>query len=194
MVSLDQQLNFLLEIDRLKLVARRTRTVGGARAENSAEHSWHVAMMAMTLAPHASEPIDIDRVIKLLLVHDIVEIDAGDTFLYDAAASQDKAEREAAAADRIFGLLPADQAARLRALWDEHEDKATAESRFAHACDRAIPMLINLTNEGISWQENSVRFEQVIARNQPDIESIAPALWQWLLPRLESARDRGWLR
>ncbi|MBV8657962.1 MAG: HD domain-containing protein [Burkholderiales bacterium] len=186
------QLAFVLELDKLKAIERRTRPLGLARAENTAEHSWHAAMMAMALAEHAAEPIAVDHAVRILLVHDVVEIDADDTFLYDSTGNADKAEREQAAATRIFGLLPADQCAAMRALWDEYELRETAEARFAYALDRAIPVLLNLANEGQSWRENKVRYEQVIARNQAPISSVAPALWAWLAPRLEAARDKGW--
>ena len=186
------QLAFVLELDKLKAIERRTRPLGLARAENTAEHSWHAAMMAVSLAEHAAEPIRLDHAVRLLLVHDVVEIDADDTFLYDSTGNADKAEREQAAATRIFGLLPADQGAAMRALWDEYELRETAEARFAYALDRAIPIVLNLANEGQSWRENKVRYEQVIARNQAPISAAAPALWAWLAPRLEAARDKGW--
>jgi len=186
------QLAFVLELDKLKAIERRTRPLGLARAENTAEHSWHVAMMAIAVAEHAAAPVSVDHAVRLLLVHDVVEIDADDTFLYDSSGNADKAVREQAAATRIFGLLPADQCAAMRALWDEYELGETPEARFAHALDRAIPIMLNLANEGQSWRENGVRYEQVIARNQPPISSMAPALWAWLSPRIDAARDKGW--
>lgn len=190
---LDAAIAFLTEIDQLKRVERRSCPVGLTRRENTAEHSWHVAMTALTLAPYAAEPVRLDQVIRLLLVHDIVEIDAGDTFVYDTAAHADKHARERAAAERIFGLLPGEAGADMRALWDEYEAGETPEARFAHACDRTIPILLNLANAGQSWREHGVRFEQVVARNQPLIADVAPAIWAWLLPRLEAAHTRGWL-
>lgn len=192
MNPLADQLAFLLELDKLKAVLRRTRPVGLERYENSAEHSWHVALMAMLLAEHAEPAVDVNRVVKLLLVHDIVEIDADDTFLYDEAGAAAKAVKEIAAAERLFGLLPPAQRDEFMALWREYEDRATQEGRFAYACDRLLPMLQNLANDGIGWRENAVRFEQVIRKNLP-IGDAAPALWQYVLPRLEAARDAGWL-
>src|SRR5690606_13001631 len=140
---LQAQLAFLLEIDRLKRILRRTSLVGGDRRENSAEHSWHLAVMAMILAEHANEPVDALHVLKMLLVHDIVEIDAGDTFAYDVQANQDKEAREQAAAERIFGLLPADQRDEIRAMWEEFDARVTPEARFANAMDRLMPALQN---------------------------------------------------
>lgn len=187
-----QQLEFLLELDKLKAILRKTRPVGLTRYENTAEHSWHVALMAMLLAEHASPAINVDRVVKMLLLHDIVEIDADDTFLYDESAAAGKAEKEEAAAQRLFGMLPPTQAAEFTALWREYETRSTDDGRFAYACDRLLPMLQNLANEGQSWRENKVRFEQVIRKNLP-IREASPTLWAYVLPRLEAARDAGWL-
>jgi putative hydrolase of HD superfamily len=189
---LAHQLAFLLELDKLKAIIRKTRPVGMARHENSAEHSWHVALMAMLLAEHAEPAVDVGRVVKILLLHDVVEIDADDTFLYDETGTEAKAAKEMQAARRLFGMLPAAQAAEFMALWREYEDRVTPEGKFAYACDRLLPMLQNLANQGQSWLDNGVRFEQVIRKNLP-IADAAPALWQYVLPRLEAARDAGWL-
>lgn len=186
------QLDFLLELDKLKAILRRTRPAGMQRLENSAEHSWHVALMALLLAEHAEPAVDAERVMKILLLHDIVEIDADDTFLYDETGAQEKAAKEEAAAERIFGLLPAAQREAFTALWREYEDRVTPEGKFAYACDRLLPMLQNLANQGQSWLENGVRFEQVIRKNLP-IKEAAPGLWDYVLPRLEAARAAGWL-
>src|SRR5204862_8047037 len=132
----EQQIRFILEIDKLKTIMRRTYLLNADRAENTAEHSWHLAMMAILLAEHANEPVDVARVIKMVLVHDIVEIDAGDTYFYDAAAALDKHEREHAAADRLFGILPEDQGKELRDLWEEFEAAQSPDARFALALDR----------------------------------------------------------
>ena len=190
---LESQLAFVLEIDRLKTVLRRTTLVDRSRHENSAEHSWHIALMAVLLAEHAAEEVDLGRVVRMLLVHDVVEIDAGDTFCYDAEANAGKEERERRAAERIFGLLPADQAAELRELWDEFEARETAEARYANAVDRLQPMLHNLATEGCSWQRHEVSVEQVIERNSP-IGDGAPGLWEHARARLEEAVEKGWLR
>lgn len=173
---LARQLAFIVEIDRLKRVLRRTLIADGSRHENSAEHSWHLAMLALVLAESAAAPVDVARVIKMVLVHDIVEIDAGDTFFYDAAATQDKAEREQAAAARIFGLLPDDQAAEFHALWQEFEDRHTPEARFAAALDRLMPLVHNYLNDGYTWRKNGVKPDQVRQRNNTAITAGSPAL------------------
>jgi len=169
MISIDnerlaRQIQFLLEIDGLKQVLRRSVILGSSRRENSAEHSWHLAMMALILHEHANQPVDLLHTIKLLLVHDIVELDAGDTFAYDFDNAKTKEEREQRAADRIFGLLPPDQLAQLRGLWDEFEARESAESRFANALDRLMPMFHNLADGGGTWQASGVRLEFVERR------------------------------
>ncbi len=155
------RIRFLFELDRLKDVLRQTLVLDGDRQENSAEHSWHVAMTALVMAPFANETIDIERVMKILLVHDIVEIDAGDAVIYDDAARIAAEEAERAAADRIFGMVPDPDGAGLRALWDEYEARETPEGRFAYACDRLQPMLLNLGLGGGSWQAHGVPIERV---------------------------------
>ena len=172
---LERQFAFILELDRLKGVLRRNSLLDRSRRENSAEHSWHVALMALVLSEFATEPVDTSRVIELLLVHDLVEIDAGDTFAYDTQGATTQAQREQAAADRIFGLLPDDQAKRLRARWDEFDASETPEARFALALDRLMPMIHNALTEGSAWQEHGVRAEQV-RRRAESIDRGAPAL------------------
>lgn len=162
---LQQQLAFLLEIDRLKSVLRQSRLIGSERRENSAEHSWHLALLALILAEYSDEPIDLLRVIMLVLIHDIVEIDAGDTYCYDTAALSSKADREAQAAARIFGLLPDDQAKALLEGWQEFEAGATAEARFAQVLDRLMPLLHNYMSQGVVWQEHGITAAQVQNRN-----------------------------
>lgn len=173
---LAQQLQFLLEIDRLKEIRRQNYTIVGRRQETDAEHAWHVTMMAVLLAEHANSAIDLLRVVKMLLIHDLVEIDAGDTFAYDTAGAATQHEREARAADRLFPLLPPDQAAEYRALWDEFEARATAESRYAHAMDRVLPIFLNNATEGAAWQKHGVTADRVLARNRHAAEGCA-ALW-----------------
>jgi putative hydrolase of HD superfamily len=173
---LAQQIDFIIEIDRLKQVMRRTLITGGSRRENSAEHSWHLAMMALVLSEHADVPVNVGHVIRMVLIHDIVEIDAGDTFFYDGAGMLDKAEREQRAADRLFGLLPADQAAEMRALWDEFEAHESAEARFALALDRLMPLLHNYLSDGYTWHENGIRPEQVTVQNNTRIAGGSAAL------------------
>lgn len=189
---LEKQVQFILEIDKLKAILRRTYVTEEQRQENSAEHSWHVAMMAWLLAEHANEPIDVTRVTKMMMVHDIVEIDAGDTYCYDEQGSLDKAERELAAADRIFHLLPQDQGEELRALWDEFESRETPEARFAAALDRVMPLMHNYHTQGRSWQEHGIRKDQVLAHNRHTGEG-SEALWELAKEIIEKAAEAGYL-
>lgn len=189
---LARQLAFVLEIDRLKSVLRRSLLTDGSRNENSAEHSWHIALMAVVLAEHAAEPVDVGRVVAMLLVHDVVEIDAGDTYVYDTVAAADKAEREERAADRLFGLLPADQAAEMRALWDEFERRETPEARFAAAIDRLQPILHNFATEGVAWRQHGVTADRVEAMNRHMGEGSEP-LWEHARRLIADAVERGYL-
>ncbi|MDK2123283.1 GNAT family N-acetyltransferase [Parachitinimonas caeni] len=190
--NLQNHLQFLLELEKLKAILRKTRPIGLERYENSAEHSWHVSLMAILLAEHAEPQVDIARVVKMLLLHDIVEIDADDTFLYDEVAAQAKAGKEVQAAQRLFGMLPPAQAADFMAAWQEYETRATPEGRFAYACDRMLPVLQNLETQGRTWREHQVRLEQVLNKNQV-INDAAPRLWQYLRARLQTAKMEGWL-
>jgi putative hydrolases of HD superfamily len=179
MERLDQQIRFVTEIDQLKGVLRQTMLAGPGRRENSAEHSWHLAVMAVTLAELAPPGTDIARVTAMLLVHDLVEIDAGDLFVYaDAAQQARQEEAERAAADRIFALLPPDQAASFRGLWDEFEERRTPEARFARGLDRLQPMLANFTAGGGTWREHGITADQVLAKVQL-IEDGSPALGRY---------------
>jgi putative hydrolases of HD superfamily len=190
MDRLAQQLQFILEIDKLKSIYRRTYLVDGERNENSAEHSWHLAMLAMVLAEHANEPLDVAKVIRMVLVHDIVEIDAGDTYIY--GDQSDKAEREAKAADRIFGLLPPDQEKEFRGLWEEFESGATAEARFGSALDRFMPQLHNYHTQGRSWKEHGITAERVLTRNE-EMSQGSVILWEWTQALIERAVVEGLL-
>lgn len=189
---LTQQIQFIIEIDKLKGILRQTLLIDASRQENSAEHSWHIALMAMILAEYAPQPIDVLRVIKMLLIHDIVEIDAGDTFCYDTQGHHDKAEREESAATRLFGLLPKDQGAILRALWDEFEARQTAEAQFAAALDRIQPFLHNQQTQGGTWRLHGIRRSQVMHRMAP-IRDGAPALWNWLEAAIDECVEAGYL-
>ena len=175
---LERQLQFLREIDRLKRVIRMTPLIDQSRRENSAEHSWHLAMYALVLAEHAAEPVDVTRVVKMLLLHDIVEIDAGDVPFHDTAAHAAQAAREQLAAERIFGMLPDAQAAEYRSLWDEFEAGQSADARFAKAVDRVQPLLHNAATGGGSWVEMQVTEAQAAARYRPPIERGSPVLWE----------------
>jgi putative hydrolase of HD superfamily len=186
------QVAFVLEVDRLKSVLRRGRLADGSRYENSAEHSWTLAVMALVLAEHAAEPVDVATVVRMVVIHDIVEVDAGDTYVYDEAGALDKQAREEAAADRIFALLPPEQAAEVRALWDEFEAGTSPEARFARSLDRFAGFLLNHASGGATWRENGVTADRVLDRNEM-IDAGAPALWQEVRRRLADALDRGWI-
>ena len=189
---MQQIIDFILELDKLKAVTRKVRPVGLDRNENSAEHSWQIALMAASLAQYAKSPVDTDRVISMLLVHDIGEIDAGDTMVFVEGGWEQRKAAELAAVRRIFGLLPEAQGTEFLALWQEFEEAATAESRFAHAVDRAMPVLINLANHGGSWREHNISYERVVARVGPEVKAGCPALWDYLAARLEAVRDQGY--
>jgi len=189
---MQQVIDFILELEKLKAVTRKTRPLGLERYENSAEHSWQIALLAASLLPFAAAPVDIDRVVGMLLVHDIGEIDTGDTIVY---ADEGLAERKAAervAVMRIFGMLPDAQGAGFLALWQEFEDGASAEAQFAHAVDRAMPALLNLANGGQSWRENGITHARVVARIGPPIKAGCPALWSYMEERLNEAQRTGW--
>jgi 5'-deoxynucleotidase YfbR-like HD superfamily hydrolase len=187
---LARQIAFLIECDRLKDIVRQTLNAHSGRPENDAEHSWALCLFVMTLAEHSNTPIEVLRVMKMLLIHDIVEIDAGDTFAYDTARLVDQHEREAAAATRLFGLLPGDQSAEFRALWDEFEDRQTADARFAHAIDRCQAMLLNCLSKGVTWSRHNVRLDQIRARNAP-IGDGSAALWTHMSHLLDEAVQAG---
>ena len=189
---MQQIVDFVLELDKLKAVTRKTRPLSLDRYENPAEHSWQIAMLAASLVPHAAEPIDIDRVIRMLLVHDIGEIDTGDTIAYAIGGWTERKAAELAAVTRIFGLLPEKQRDAYLALWREFEAGETAESRFANAADRAMPVLLNLANNGQSWRENGITYERVVARVSAQIRSGCPALWDYLEVRLAEVQRLGW--
>lgn len=190
-VDTEARLDFVCALDALKGVERRTRILDGSRYENTAEHSWHLAMMALTLAPEADEQVDVARVVELLLVHDIVEIDADDTFVYDLAGRESKAAREEQAADRLFAMT-GDEGARLRTAWEEYESGDTPEGRFARAVDRFQPMLLNMGTGGGSWTEHGIRADQVLAVNR-GIAAGSIQLWERARDMVDEAVARGWL-
>ncbi|WP_337268735.1 HD domain-containing protein [Oryzifoliimicrobium ureilyticus] len=161
------QLTFILEAEKLKTILRRTLLLDRSRVETDAEHTWQLALMALVLSEYSDEPVDLQKVLKMLLIHDIVEIDAGDTFAYDSVARVSQVERELKAADRIFALLPLDQAKEFRALWDEFELKQTSEARFANAMDRMQPLLHNFFTNGGTWDSNGVTATDVHRRMEP---------------------------
>lgn len=195
MQELSQQIAFILELDKLKAVYRKALIkTDNNRYENSAEHSWHISLTAHVLAPYANETVDISRVTLMLLIHDIVEIDAGDTFAFDHhTVLNEQADKESVAADRIFGLLPESQRKEVHLLWHEFEEAETPDAQFAKAMDRILPLIQNMQNEGGSWAQNKVFKHQVIKRNQY-LETSAPKLWNYVLTQIDLATERGWLR
>lgn len=207
---LKKQVEFLIEADKMKSLYRQTYIISDEkrsdsmrdfegdtkkhkRRENDAEHSFHLALFAMTLAEHSNIHVDLLRVMKMVIIHDIVEIDAGDTYCYDKKGYESKREREERAADRLFGILPDDQAAEYRSLWEEFEAMDTAESRFAAALDRMQPMLLNYTKNGVSWQEHGISYDQVRERNK-HIGNGSEALWEYMENALNDALGRGILK
>jgi putative hydrolase of HD superfamily len=190
---LASQLRFLLEADRLKSVVRGNRIADGSRRENTAEHSWHIALFALVLAPHAVEQVDVLRVVSMLQIHDLVEIDSGDTLLYDAAGTAMQAAREEVAARRLFGLLPAGQAGEFLALWREFEAAVTADARFAKSVDRLQPILLNHAAGGGTWTDHEVDEARERALTGRIAEG-SPALWSAAEKVIEDAVRRGWLK
>jgi putative hydrolase of HD superfamily len=190
---LQQQIQFVIEIDKLKGVLRQTLLTDGSRQENSAEHSWHIAMMAIVLSEYAPPEVNILHAIKMLLLHDLVEIDAGDTFCYDTQANQDKAAREAQAAMRLFGLLPQEQGNDFKSLWEEFEASETATARWAKALDCLQPLLNNQQTSGHSWQRHGITRAQVIERMR-SVELGAPNLWSFVQQLIEDCVAAGYLQ
>ena len=190
---LKQQIAFMLEIDKLKNIYRQTYVLGEDRKENDAEHSWHLAVLAFLLAEHANSEVDVLKTMKMVLIHDIVEIDAGDTYCYDAEGYKTKADREEKAARRIFGLLPDDQSAEFYDLWREFEDGLTNEAKFAAVLDRLQPLTLNYTKDGISWKEHGVYKEQVVKRNQHCSES-SETIARFIMEMLDDAAEKGFLK
>ncbi|MFA6955432.1 MAG: HD domain-containing protein [Thermoanaerobaculia bacterium] len=189
---MQQIVDFILELDKLKGVTRKTRPLGLDRYENSAEHSWQIALLAASLESYAESPVDISRVIAMLLVHDIGEIDTGDTIVYAEGGWDERKRAELVAVTRIFGILPEPKQSHFMELWTEFERSETAESRFANAADRAMPVLLNLANRGQSWRENGITHERVVKRVAPQIRAGCPALWDYLEARLDDAQRNGW--
>ncbi|MVM35379.1 HD domain-containing protein [Spirosoma sp. HMF4905] len=191
--QLIKQIEFLKEIDKIKYIQRKTKLFNSDRNENDAEHSWHLAMMAIVLVQHANAPVDLLKVLKMLLIHDIVEIDAGDTFIYDTQKSHDNTAEERLAAERIFGLLPAEQAEEFIAIWEEFEESKTDEAMFARAMDRLEPLLQNVSNNGGTWQEFGVDFAKVYKKKQV-IKNGSATIWQYAEQLLNDSVDRGILK
>jgi putative hydrolase of HD superfamily len=190
---LKSQIEFILEVDKLKKILRQTTLLDRSRQENSAEHSWHIALLVLVLSEYAeADNLNFLRVIKLLLAHDLVEIDAGDTYCYDESGLQDQKARETRAAERIFSILPVDQAKSFRSLWDEYEDRKTPESKFANALDRFQPLLHNYFTQGQSWRQHGIQKKQVLSRMQP-VEEGSSFLWDYVTALIDDAVEKGYL-
>ncbi len=190
MNRLEQQLQFILEIDKVKKIIRQTPLSDASRKENDAEHSWHIALMAYLLQEYAEEPVEVSKVMLMVLIHDLVEIDAGDTYAYDTEGAKTKDERERKAADRIFGLLPEDQGMYLKALWEEFEAYETAEAKYAHMLDNFQPLLLNDAAGGISWTEHQVKKSQIYKRNEK-VEETSATIWKCMQDKIDKHIQAG---
>ncbi len=179
MDRMKQQIAFLMEIDKVKNIFRQTYLADGKRKENDAEHSWHLAIATFLLKEYVAEDVDVMKVMIMVLIHDLVEIDAGDTYAYDAEGAKTKRAREVAAADRIFGMLPEDQGGYFRELWDEFEAYESDDAKFAHLLDNFQPLLLNHESNGKSWTEHRVKKSQIYKRNEK-IEETSPEVWEWM--------------
>lgn len=188
-----KQIDFIKEIDKIKYVQRRTKLFNSNRPENDAEHSWHLAMMVLVLAEHSNETLDIVKTLKMVLIHDIVEIDAGDTFIYDAVKAHSNTEEERLAAERIFGLLPPGQAEEFIAVWEEFEAGKTKEARFARSVDRLQPLLQNLSNNGGTWTEFGIDYEKVYQKKKV-IKQGSQLLWDYAKKLINGSVDKGILK
>lgn len=192
---IEKQFEFCREIDKEKFIGRQTYLTDRNRKENDAEHAWHMALMAVLLSEYSNEPIDVLKTVTMLLLHDLVEIDAGDTYAYDEEAKKTQKQRELAAADRIFGLLPEDQQEKLRGLWEEFEAESTPEARFARTLDNIQPTMLNAATDGRSWAERGVRLSQILGRNQ-NTGRGSETLWKYsyenfILPNVEKGRIKN---
>jgi len=191
--DIQSTIDFILEVEKLKGVLRKTKPVGQARYENSAEHSWQIALFALAMKPYANADVNMEVVLQMLLLHDIVEIDAGDTLVYDDAGAANKYEEEHQAAQRIFALLPKAMGKRFLTLWEEFEAEETPEAQYARGMDRVLPILQNLANDGQSWVEHGIRKVQVLEKNGK-VAKASSALWNMIVPRLDEAERLGYLK
>ena len=192
-LRLDQQLRFTAEIDKMTSILRRTMLVDGSRRENDAEHSWHIAVMALIFEEYAAEPVDISRAVKMCVVHDLIEIYAGDTFAYDATGNADKAEREAASADKLFTQLPSEQGSEIRLLWEEFDAIQTPDAKYAACMDRLQPFLHNTLTDGHTWVESGTCRAQVEKR-MSIIKEFMPQVYKWVEKNIDNAVAKGWLK
>jgi putative hydrolase of HD superfamily len=187
------QIAFIKEIDKVKYIQRKTKLFNSDRCENDAEHSWHLALMAIVLAEHSNEPIDVLKVVKMVLIHDIVEIDAGDVFMYDTVKNHDNTDEERLAANRIFGLLPEKQAEELIAIWEEFEAGETNEAKFARSMDRLEPLLQNTSNDGGTWKEFGVKYDKVYEKKSV-IKNGSESLWNYAEGLINESVEKGILK
>lgn len=190
---LKKQIEFMIEIDKMKNLYRQTYVLGEDRKENDAEHSWHLGILAFLLAEYSNSPVDILKTVKMVLIHDIVEIDAGDTYCYDSEGNRSKAEREEKAAKRIFGILPDNQCAEFYSLWREFEECETEEAKFASVLDRLQPLILNYSKDGISWKEHGIFKEQVAKRNEQCVHG-STQLAELITAIIDDATDKGYLK
>ncbi|MBO4732042.1 MAG: HD domain-containing protein [Spirochaetaceae bacterium] len=192
-LRLDQQLRFTAEIDKMTSILRRTMLIDGSRRENDAEHSWHIAVMALIFSEYAKEPVDTARAAKMCVVHDLIEIYAGDTFAYDLEANKNKAEREAAAADKLFAQLPPEQGAELRTLWEEFDAMQTPDSKYAACMDRLQPFLHNTLTNGHTWVQSGTN-RAVVEKRMAVIKDFMPQVYKWVEKNMDAAIEKGWLK
>lgn len=190
MERLQKQMDFIVEVDKVKQIIRQTYLSDASRKEDDAEHSWHLALMAVLLSEYSNEEVDLKKVVPMVLIHDLVEIDAGDTYAYDEAGAQTKVERETKAADRIFGMLPEDQGRWFRDLWDEFEAYESADAKFAHVLDNCQPLLLNDASNGRSWAEHGVRKSQIYKRNEHTPEG-SREIWKYMQKLIDKHVELG---
>ena len=194
MERLDQQLKFTAEIDKMTSILRRTMLIDKSRRENDAEHSWHIAVMALLFEEYVSEHVDIGHVVKMCVVHDLIEIYAGDTFAYDVEGNKSKAEREEKAADRLFALLPEEQGAYIRALWEEFDRMETADSKYAACLDRLQPFFHNTLTEGHTWVESGTTNRAAVEKRMSIVKKFMPSVYPWVEKNIDNAIAKGWLK
>jgi len=192
-IRLDQQLRFTAEIDKMTSILRRTLLVDGSRRENDAEHSWHIAVMALLFEEYASQPVDVSRAVKMCVVHDLIEIYAGDTFAYDTKGNLDKAQREEAAADKLFAMLPSEQGQEIRQLWEEFDAMQTPDAKYAACMDRLQPFLHNTLTQGHTWVEGGT-CRSMVEKRMAIIKEFMPQVYPWVEQNLDNAIQKGWLK
>ena len=192
-IRMNQQLRFTAEIDKMTSILRRTMLIDGTRRENDAEHSWHIAVMALIFSEYAKEKVDVGRAVKMCVVHDLVEIYAGDTFAYDTAGNLDKEEREKAAADKLFAQLPDEQGKEIRNLWEEFDSMKTPDAKYAACMDRLQPFLHNTLTQGQTWAESGTKRDSVEKRVLV-IKDFMPEVYKWIEKNLDNAVEQGWLK